>query len=388
MNLVIRRIRLEKCLWLRSPNMEQQGAFRPIVRALDQQGWKVLRLENYRDPANLELIKQRLRKTDDHVLIYGLLGAELHALQPLFAERGNFSMVFIDWWNNPAWYNRHAAYLFIPMYNGIACRLGQAEFTPGASPEWLTMPERLVPYQVACTLLRLPLMAAAPVLEIIKARQRAQEPTDPRRLIFFPFPIDEEDVPLRPAELKYDLTNMGSTVGTWILRDAFAPAKWNFANLYRDRQRIIDLALKFENHPFTVRDRRRQYSFLPWDEMCQIIRESRLAVCTGGLHEASISKYLEYACLGTPMIGKGLPYEYPWLDDLLVPIDGLRIKPEAFKASLKEALSLAPKLRENCLRKRDYLLKLYNIHEILAMTQEQIDGQPIRSGYLKAPAPF
>ncbi len=382
------RIEIKDCLWLRSPNLEQQGAFRPIIRALDQRGAKVLRLENHRDEEQIDQVRRKLYATDDHVLLYGLLGSELHALQPVFAKRGNFSMVFIDWWNNPTWYNQHAEYLFFPMYNGIAVRLGKTEFAPRTSPPLITLPERWVPYQIACSLLRPPFAAAAPLLDAMKARERTREPADPRRLIFFPFAMDEQDVPLRSATTRYDVTNMGSTVGTWLMRDAFAPAGWNFANLYRDRQRLIDLLLRHEGDPFSIRDRRSNYRFMPWDEMCQIIRESRLAVCTGGLHEASISKYLEYTCLGTPMLGAGLPFEYPWLDQVVFPIDGLHIKPEQLKAKVLEALEAAPQLRENCLNLRAPLLKLYDIHELLAMAQEQIDGKPIRPGYLKNTAPF
>lgn len=379
-----RRIKIKDCLWLRSPNLEQQGAFRPIIRALDQRGAKVLRLENFRDSQQLNDVRRKLRATNDHVLVYGLLGSELRALQPVFAERGNFSMIFIDWWNSPTWYNQHAEYLFFPMYNGIAVRSGKAVFAPGVSPQVITLPERWVPYQIACSLLRLPFYAVAPVLEIMKARERASESVDPTRLIFFPFAMDEEDVPLRSAAIKYDVTNMGSTVGTWLMRDAFAPARWNFANLYRDRQRLIDLLLCHEHAPFSIRDRRSNYRFMPWNEMCQIIRESRLAICTGGLHEASISKYLEYTCLGTPMLGATLPFEYPWLEQVVFPIDGLRIKPDDVKGRVLEALDAAPQLRENCLNLRDRLLKLYNIHELLEMAQEQIDGAPIRAGYLKS----
>ncbi len=382
------RIVIKDCLWLRSPNVECQGVFRPILRALDEGGCKVLRLTNHRDPSHLEAIRRELRATDRHILIHGLLDVELRALQPLFRERGNFSMVFIDWWNYRDWFTRHAEYLFFPMYNGIAVRLGQAEFAPGAPPGLVPLPEGMVPYQIISSLLRLPFALASAAIEIEKARQRAKAPIDRRRLIFFPFPIAELEVPLRPAAHKIDVANMGATFGTWIMRDAYAPARWNFANLYRDRQRLVNLLLRHEGNPFRIHDRRRNYRFLPWEEMCQIIRESRLAVCTGGLHQASISKYLEYTCLGTPMIGTTLPFEFPWLDQVLFPIDGLRIAPKDVRSRTLEALEAAPKLQENCLNLRDRLLKLYNIHELLEMAQEQIDGKPIRPGYLKAPAPF
>jgi hypothetical protein len=97
---------------------------------------------------------------------------------------------------------------------------------------------------------------------------------------------------------------------------------------------------------------------------------------------------LEYVCLGTPILGADLPFEFPWLDQVLFPIDGLHVALAEVKSRVLEALEVAPKLRYNCLNLRDKLLKLYDIHELLEMAQEQIDGKPVRPGYLKRPAPF
>jgi hypothetical protein len=180
---------------------------------------------------------------------------------------------------------------------------------------------------------------------------------------------------------------MGATNGPWLMRDAYAPASLNFANLYCDRQRLIDLIGQFDGRPFKVYDRRRNYSFLPWEELNRIIRQSRFVVCTGGLHQNSVPKFLEYACLGIPMIGTGLPWEFPWLDQCLFTVDAMKITPAELKLKLAEALEQQPKLRNNCLAVRETLLKMYHPQTLLDMLQEQMDGNPIRPGYLKATEP-
>ena len=44
-------------------------------------------------------------------------------------------------------------------------------------------------------------------------------------------------------------------------------------------------------------------------------------------------------------------------------------------------------LRENCLKWRERLLKLYSVHELLNLLQDQLDGKPLPPGYLKPDAP-
>jgi len=106
-------------------------------------------------------------------------------------------------------------------------------------------------------------------------------------------------------------------------------------------------------------------------------------IASGGLHDAAVPKYTEYACVGTPMIGRGLPCEYPWLDDCLFPVDMMHLTRESLKPLLNQALDRYPSLRQNCLNWRDRLLKLYDLQNLLDMVQEQADGKPIRQGYLK-----
>jgi len=132
-----------------------------------------------------------------------------------------------------------------------------------------------------------------------------------------------------------------------------------------------------------VFDRRRNYTFLPYEELNRIVRQSRFMVCTGGLHQNSVPKFLEYACLGVPMIGTRLPFEYPWLDDCLFPVDAMNISAAELKPKLAEALELQPKLRANCLAWRERLLKMYHPDALLDLLQAQMDGQPIPPDYLK-----
>jgi hypothetical protein len=49
---------------------------------------------------------------------------------------------------------------------------------------------------------------------------------------------------------------------------------------------------------------------------------------------------------------------------------------------LLHALELYPRYRENCLNWREKLFRLYHLDRVLAVAQNQIDGQPIPPGYL------
>jgi hypothetical protein len=64
----------------------------------------------------------------------------------------------------------------------------------------------------------------------------------------------------------------------------------------------------------------------------------------------------------------------------------MQITSNQFKPLMNEAIERQPKLRENCLKWRDRLFELYNIHRLLDMLQAQADGKPIPPGYLKPAA--
>src|SRR5208282_4094982 len=106
-------------------------------------------------------------------------------------------------------------------------------------------------------------------------------------------------------------------------------------------------------------------------------------IATGGLHQASLPKVLEQICLGTPIIGPELPFEFPWLKDCIFPVDPMRVQASGLKPLLEEAMARHPGLRQNCLAVREKLLGMYSPDRLLDLVQEQIDGKPIPPGYLK-----
>ena len=186
-------------------------------------------------------------------------------------------------------------------------------------------PERMVPSEFACAALRPAALLALPYLNRRDRRLRSQDPVRPERLIYFPIPISAKNLPFADEKPEYDFCNTGASAGFWLIRDPYASAKYNFVNPYADRQRLFNLILQFEGRPYKIFDRRRFPGRLPWQTYCSSIRRSRVAISTGGIHQASVPKYLEYACFGTLMIGAMLPYEFPWLDQCLFPVDALNL---------------------------------------------------------------
>ena len=377
------KIRLIDCLWVRSPSLSEQILFRPITRALGQKNCKLYSLRLKTDPDSLPKLKQLLWKTDDHVILHGLWPFELRALKPLLERRKNFSVLLVDWWQCPFWFTRNAEYVIFNLYGGIAARTRGARFCNGWKPPAFAWPERPVPYEFACAALRPAALLAQPFLNSRDQHRREEDVIRPERLIYFPIPVSAEDLPFRDEKPEHDFCNTGATCGFWVIRDPYASAKYNFVNLYSDRKRLFDLILKLEGRPYKIFDSRRFRERLSWEAYCGSVRRSRFVISTGGIHQASVPKYIEYACFGTPMIGSTLPYEFPWLDKCLFPIDGLRVTPERLKEKLEEAFELQPKLRHNCLGLRDTLLRLYDPVRVFDMAQDQIDGKPVPPGYLR-----
>jgi hypothetical protein len=83
------------------------------------------------------------------------------------------------------------------------------------------------------------------------------------------------------------------------------------------------------------------------------------------------------------MIGRGVPFEAPWLDDCLFPLDIMRLTSAGLKPLLQEALERHAVLRDNCLNWRERLLKLHDPHALVDMLQAQMAGRPVPPGYLK-----
>jgi hypothetical protein len=376
------RLKVEECLWVRSPNSEHP-IFRPVTKALEARGAQTYSLR-MKEAESLPKLKDILWKTDKHVVLHGLLPKELNSIKSILAERKKFSMALIDWWTSPWWYTRHAEYLFFNLYNGISIRTGQEVFAHGWRPPLLSKPELMIPFHLAGAALRPVALTAAPFRDWIKKRQREYDNKDPKRLLYFPISINPEGLPpLQIDPPAYDFSNTGSTYGIWLMRDAYASARYDFANIYRDRERLIDVILSFEEKPYKVFDRRRA-GRLSWDEYCRVVRQSRYAISTGGVHEASIPKYLEYVCMGTPVLGRALPFEYPLLRNCIFDIDSLGLSPNEMKTKLDEALALQPKLKENCLAVREKITQLYDPQRILDLLQDQLDGKPIPAAYVRA----
>jgi hypothetical protein len=358
------------------------------IDALRARGAEVFMLKGHDDRDGLEQLRRRLWQTDVHAVLIWLLPREMLAVHSILRERKNYSVMLDDWWTVPYQVIRDAECKIFRKYNGIAVRLGQAGLVDESVP-WLSQPEPLSRFFVAASLLRLPALAAWPLANLRKRFQRRAENVQPEKLLYLPFPISADTLPLKPEKPKYDFAITGSTFGVWLMRDAFASFKHSYANLYCDRQRLMNLLTRFDGKPFSIYDWRRLNPARPpraWEDYLQITRQSRYVVASGGLHNANVPKFLEYACVGTPMIGRGLPFEYPWLDECLFPVDAMQITSNQFKPLMNEAIERQPKLRENCLKWRDRLFELYNIHRLLDMLQAQADGKPIPPGYLKPAA--
>ena len=376
---------INQSIWIRSGLTDQQYFSRSIRDALIERGITVLTLNGPNDADGLEKIRKTVWNSDAHVIMDGMIPSELHKLRPVFETRKNFSMALVDWWTSVYWFTRNADYLMFRNYNGIAVRRGLAGFVEGRKPPLWSPPEEPVPFQLASAALRLPALMAAPVLQLWKRRQLQLENIPRERLLYFPFTIAAERVPLQRETPEFDFCNVSSTRGYWILRDPHASAWLTFANLYHDRTRITGLLQRTRNPAYKVFDVRRA-GRLDWDGYCRLVRKTRYAICTGGLHQNSVAKYTEFACLGTPLFGENLPFEYPWLDQCLFPVDTLNVSPAELKQLLPKAMEQQPALRENCLALRETLLQLYNPHRALDLLQEQADGKPIPPGYLKPAA--
>jgi hypothetical protein len=376
------QIKLSNCFWLQG-ELARFKLFLPITKGLEARGVKPHILPAKSDSDGWRKLKELLWKTDQHVMLHGLRADELKHLFPLFRERRNFSIFLVDWWTSPFWFTQNAECCLFHLYGGIVARTKGARFANDWSPPLFSLPERLVPFELASAALRPAALLAQPFLDWRDKCLRSKDVVRPKRLIYFPIPIIAEDLTFRDEPPEHDICSIAGTCGFWVMRDPYAPAKYNFVNLYSDRKRLLDLALKFEGRPYKFFDRRRHRGYFSWEVYCQTLRRSRFAISTGGVHEASVPKYMEYICLGTPLLGSTLPYEFPWADKCLFPIDCLHVTPEELKEKLKEAFELQPKLRQNCLELRETLLRMYDPVRLFDMAQDQMDGKPILPGYLR-----
>jgi hypothetical protein len=382
----LERIRLTECLWVRGAAIDRQRNSGSEKRALAACGAAIHILNGADDRDGLHALARRLRQSDQHVILARLLPKELYALYPLFRDRGNFSLVVDDWWSMPYRFTRRATYILYRNFNGLAVRRGWTPLARLSVAPLFPWPETWSLYGAAGFALRAPALVVAPLLAAVNRWRRRSEPRDPRRWIYFPFPIAAEDVPLREEKVQFDFSNLGGTYGIWVMRDPFAPPALNFTNLYWDRQLLADALRRWSGRPFRTYDWRTEGRFLPYEEYVSYARRSRFTLSTGGVHHNSVPKFLEFACLGVPMIGRPLPYEYPWLADCLFTLEARGQTDAVLREGFEHALEQYPRYRENCLNWREKLFQLYHLDRVLAIAQAQIDGQPIPPGYLTAAA--
>lgn len=383
------RFSINESLWVCGGARTQEILYpRVETAALRERGARVFLLNGTKDTKGLEELGHLARQGDLHIVFMWLRPREMMALRPILRERKNFSVVLDDWWIYPDWVTRDANYVINRMYNGLAVRLGQTKLVT-VPPPLVSLPQAISPYGVAGLLLRFPALAAWPLLDVYKWLQRCGEEIRPEQLLYLPLSLLPESLPLRGEKIEYDFSVTGSVTGMWVMRDRYASFKDSFANLYADRKRLMDLIVQFNGKPFKIYDWRllSEGDRLPprtWEDYCRITRQSRYVVATGGLHNAGLPKHLEYACLGTPMIGRQTVFEYPWLEECMFSVDVMRLTANQMKPLLDDAMDRHPVLRENCLKWREQLFKLHNIQTLLDVLQAQADGQPVPPGYLKA----
>jgi|GEM_PF-698050 hypothetical protein len=378
---------LNQSLWICGKARSQEILYPRIeIAALRERGAEVFLFGGATDTKGLEELRSRLQHSDVHVVLMWLRPAEMNALYPVLRERKNFSVVTDDWWITPQWLMRDAEYIINRMYNGVASRLGESELVT-TEPPLFGKPEVISPYAAAAIALRLPALAAWPFVDAVRRLQRRSEGIHPERLLYLPFSVTPDALPLKGEKIEHDFTLTGSTIGVWLMRDIYSSFKHTFANLYHDRERLMNMIAPFSDRPFKIHDWRRLPGGRPpesWEDYTRLARQSRYVIASGGLHNAGLPKHLEYACLGTPMIGPKTLFEFPWLDDCLFEVDPMRLKPDRVKPLLDEAMARYPVLRENCLNWRDQLFKLHDIHRLFDMLQAQADGRPIPQDYLRA----
>lgn len=380
------RFSINESLWVCGGARTQEILYpRTEIAALRERGARVFLLNGAEDAKGLEELGRLARQNDRHVVLMWLRPREMMALRPILRERKNFSVVLDDWWIYPHWVTRDANHVINRMFNGVAVRLGQSELVT-QPPPWLSLPEPVSVYGIQAALLRLPALALWPFADTFKWLQRRGEEINPDGLLYLPFSVVPESLPLQPEEIKYDFTLTGSITGVWLMRDAYASFKHTFANLYFDRKRLADSLAPFDGKPFRIYDWRHlpePHPPVSWDDYVQLTRQSRYVVVTGGLHNAGLPKHLEYACLGVPMIGRQTLFEFPWLDDCMIDVNLARLDAGQMKPLLDDAMDRYPALRENCLKWREQLFKLHSAHTLLDMLQAQADGGPVPPGYLK-----
>lgn len=378
-----KRISLKDCVWVFGENIYRPLAnARTEINAIKERGYNTFMLTDG-NPEELEKLRKMVWGGDAHVILTRLHPAEMLKLKPIFEKRKNFSVFYDDWWIMPHWFTREATYVAFRKYNGVAIRTGTGVWTNYTPPLWYNpfFPDARSKYAIQASVLRFPMLAVSPFVNLANIYRRGTEQTDPKRYLYFPFAVRAADLPLKPdVEYKYDFTNVWSVCGIFMMRDPFVPFHHTFANLYADRLKMTQLLLGTKYSFFHSR----RYN---WNDYVDVIQHSRYTVASGGLCDKFNPNFLECACLGTPMIGRSVPLEAPWFDDCLFKVDIMNMTPDKIKPVFEEALERHSALRQNCLNWRDRLLKMYDPHTLLDMLQAQINGEPVPAAYLKKASP-
>jgi hypothetical protein len=375
-------ISLNDCIWIYGEAIYRSTPnARPEIDALKPRGAKVFMLKSGAEAVDLGQLRRLIWQSDAHVILTRLHPSELMAIKPMLAGRKNFSVFCDDSCIVPHWFLREAEYVVFRCYNGMAIRLGK-RWTNDSPPLLFNPFISISKYSFSAAALRVPALAISPFVNVANRFRQSMENNDPSRYLYYPHSVIAEDLPLKAdVQFKYDFANTGAVCGIWIMRDPFVPFEHTFANLYCDRLRLTRMIQSFQGNPFAFYHN--QGKSVSWSAYVEKSCQSRFVINTGGLQGNFGPKFLEYTCLGVPMIGRGVPFEAPWLDDCLFPVDIMRTTRTQLKPLLHEALERHSVLRENCLHWRDRLFKLHDPHTLLDILQAQIDGKPIPPGYLK-----
>ena len=377
------RVILDQCLWVYGEDIYTTlRNAKTEIDAVKERGAQTFMLRKGANAGDLDSLRHRIWRDDTHVILTRLHPGEMSNLKPIFRNRRNFSVCYDDWWIMPHWFTQNAEHVVFRKYNGVTVRLGKSKWANGSPPLMFNPfdPDSQSKYALTASALRFPILAISPIVNTVNIFRRRGEDTNPRRYLYFPFSVKADDLPLKTnLQYKYDFTNTWSVCGIFMMRDPFAPFHHTFANLYADRLKMTKLLVRSSYSVYHGRHRE-------WNAYTDHIRQSRFAVATGGLCDKFNPNFLECACLGTPMIGRSVPWEAPWFDECLFPVDIQRLTPGNVKTVLEEALERHSALRNNCLNWRDRLFKMYDPMALLDMLQAQLDGHPIPPVYLKPKA--
>ncbi len=360
-------------LWVTPDPKQSIPPMRALHAALTRRGVETLICAG---SAYAEELWRKVAATGKHVMLDfpGVLPGWFYRR---LAARGNFSMGFCDWWSAPLVPN--ADYLIFRHYHAIeAIQRGGCVVLEGPVP--IVSPvETATKWALLNTTLRLACLPLLPFRGALMWRQRRRWRPSKRSLLYLPFCVDLPET-IEPPPIKlHDFANLGTTyLYAWI-RNPFFPTHASFINLYEDRRRLVTTLLRHEGNPFRVFDHRRTPVY--GMETLRAATTARYAVATGGLHRASIAKFLEFAAVGVPMIGRRPGREFPLLRDCVFEVAPYAGE-EAIKSAYEKALEAYSAYQMAADAVRGPVRALYAPERLLDLLQAQVAGQPVPPEYL------